>query len=72
MFNDPWFLSAALLKGLKWNVSYHWNHQSQYDGKNKYTCIYYIYKYILYLDLKSENKKIKRRSAIFNLNKRFT
>lgn len=31
MFNDPWFLSAALLKGLKWNVSYHWNHQSQYD-----------------------------------------
>lgn len=48
MFNDPWFLSAALLKGLKWNVSYHWNHQSQYDGKNIY---------ILYLDLKGKNRK---------------
>lgn len=59
MFNDPWFLSAALLKGLKWNVSYHWNHQSQYDGKNKYTYIY-----ILYLDLKSENKKKDRQFLI--------
>lgn len=48
MFNDPWFLSAALLKGLKWNVSYHRNHQSQYDdGKN-------IYIYIMYLDFKGE------------------
>lgn len=50
MFNDPWFLSAALLKGLKWNVSYHWNHQSQYDGKNIY----------IYLDLKGESTRGKK------------
>lgn len=57
MFNDPWFLSAALLKGLKWNVSYHWNHQSQYDGKN---IDIYLYRYILYLDLKGENSGGKK------------